>query len=124
MKSSNPVLSNNTYDVRAQHVGYGEGMTISGTINKAGVLMFLVLLSAAWTWMQFFAVQQDVADGTGYVNTGAIGGYLMLGAFGGFIVAMVTTFKKEWSAITAPIYALLEGLFLGGLSAMFELRFP
>jgi uncharacterized YccA/Bax inhibitor family protein len=122
MKSSNPVLSNNIFDVKAQHVGYGQGMTISGTINKAGVLMFLVLLSAAWTWTQFFSLQRDV-DG-GYVNSGAISGYLMLGAFGGFIVAMVTTFKKEWSPITAPIYALLEGLFLGGLSAMFELRFP
>jgi uncharacterized YccA/Bax inhibitor family protein len=48
----------------------------------------------------------------------------MIGAFGGFIAAMVTIFKKEWSPITAPIYALLEGLFLGSLSAMLELRFP
>jgi uncharacterized YccA/Bax inhibitor family protein len=119
MKSSNPVLSDKIYDVEARHAGYGQGMTISGTINKAGVLMFLVLLSAAWTWMQFFAAQQD-----GTVNAGAISGYLMVGAFGGFIVAMVTTFKREWSPITAPIYALLEGLFLGGISAMFELRFP
>ena len=37
---------------------------------------------------------------------------------------MVTMFKKQWSPITAPIYALLEGLVLGGLSAMLELRFP
>jgi uncharacterized YccA/Bax inhibitor family protein len=123
MKSSNPVLSDNIYDVEARHVGYGRGMTVSGTINKAGVLMLLVMLSAAWTWMQFFAAQRDVEFG-GTVNSGAITGYLMLGAFGGFIVAMVTTFKKEWSPITAPIYALLEGLFLGGISAIFELRFP
>jgi uncharacterized YccA/Bax inhibitor family protein len=37
---------------------------------------------------------------------------------------MVTVFKKEWSPVTSPIYALLEGLVLGGLSAMFELRYP
>ena len=49
---------------------------------------------------------------------------MMLGLIGGFIVAMVTTFKKQWSPVTAPIYALLEGLVLGGLSAMLELRFP
>ena len=42
----------------------------------------------------------------------------MIGAFGGFIVAMVTVFKKEWSPVTAPVYALLEGLFLGSLSAV------
>ena len=48
----------------------------------------------------------------------------MIGAFGGFIVAMVTIFKKEWSPVTAPLYALLEGLFLGSLSAVMEMRFP
>jgi uncharacterized YccA/Bax inhibitor family protein len=48
---------------------------------------------------------------------------LAVGAIGGFIVAMVTIFKKEWSPITAPIYALLEGLVLGGVSAMLEMRF-
>jgi uncharacterized YccA/Bax inhibitor family protein len=37
---------------------------------------------------------------------------------------MVTTFKKEWSPVTAPIYALLEGLALGGLSAVIDLRYP
>ena len=47
----------------------------------------------------------------------------MVGGIGGFIVAMVTIFKKEWSPITAPIYALLEGLVLGGVSAMLEMRF-
>jgi uncharacterized YccA/Bax inhibitor family protein len=39
-------------------------------------------------------------------------------------VAMVTVFKKEWSPVTAPLYALLEGLFLGGVSAMLDLRYP
>ena len=48
----------------------------------------------------------------------------MIGAIGGFAVALVTVFKKTWSAITAPVYALLEGLFLGGISAVFEARFP
>jgi len=48
---------------------------------------------------------------------------LVAGGIGGFIVAMVTIFKKEWSPVTAPIYALLEGLVLGGASAMMEMRF-
>ena len=42
---------------------------------------------------------------------------------GGFIVALVTVFKKTWAPITAPIYALLEGLVLGTASAMMEMRF-
>jgi uncharacterized YccA/Bax inhibitor family protein len=49
---------------------------------------------------------------------------MLLGVFGGFIVAIITTFKKEWSPVTAPIYALLEGLVLGGISAMLDLRYP
>jgi uncharacterized YccA/Bax inhibitor family protein len=88
-------------------------MTISGTVNKAGILMLCVLATAAWTWNQFFTN-----------GPAAVGKYVMIGAFGGFIAAMVTIFKKEWSPFTAPIYALLEGLFLGSLSATLELRFP
>ncbi len=37
---------------------------------------------------------------------------------------MITIFKKKWAPVTAPIYALLEGLFLGGVSAMLDLRYP
>jgi uncharacterized YccA/Bax inhibitor family protein len=54
---------------------------------------------------------------------GAMAPLVAVGGIGGFIVAMVTIFKKQWSPITAPIYALLEGLLLGGVSAMFEMRF-
>src|SRR5580693_8689120 len=113
MKTSNPAFAGNTYTVNGVAAGYGPSMTISGTVNKAGILMVCVLATAAWTWNQFFTN-----------GPAAVGGYTMIGAFGGFIVAMVTVFKKEWSPITAPIYALLEGLFLGALSAMYEMRFP
>jgi uncharacterized YccA/Bax inhibitor family protein len=50
--------------------------------------------------------------------------WMLGGLFGGFIVGLVTIFKKEWSPVTAPVYALLEGLALGGISAVFELRYP
>lgn len=113
MKTSNPAFAGNTYDARAVGVGYGPTMTISGTVNKAGILMLLVMISAAFAWNEFFTNGAQ-----------AIGGFVTIGALGGFVVAMVTTFKKQWSPITAPIYALLEGLFLGSLSAMFEQRFP
>ena len=109
MKTSNPAFLGNPYAVGA----YGPSMTISGTVNKAGILALCVLLTAAYTW------NQAMTNGFG-----SVGGYTMIGAFGGFIVAMITVFKKEWSPVTAPIYALLEGLFLGSLSAVMELRFP
>lgn len=48
----------------------------------------------------------------------------MLGLLGGFIMAMVTVFKRQWAGLTAPAYALLQGLALGGISAMFEMQYP
>jgi len=50
--------------------------------------------------------------------------WLTLGVFGGLIMALVTVFKKEWAPVTAPLYALLEGLALGGISAAFDFRYP
>ena len=44
----------------------------------------------------------------------------MVGFIGGFITALVTIFKKEWSAITVPIYSVLQGLALGGISAIYN----
>jgi|SRR6185312_9402304 len=113
LKTSNPAFGRNTFTVNGVAVGYGPSMTIAGTVNKTGILLILAMLTAAWTWSQFFTN-----------GPSAVGGYITIGAFGGFIVAMVTTFKQQWAPITAPVYALLEGLFLGGLSAMFEMRFP
>src|SRR5882757_8938919 len=110
LKTSNPAFANAAYAVNAEHVGYGPSMTIAGTVNKAGILMLCVLATAMWTWNQYFT-SGDPAS---------IGGYTMVGAFGGLIFAMVTIFKKQCAPVTAPIYALLEGLFLGSLSAVME----
>jgi uncharacterized YccA/Bax inhibitor family protein len=119
MKTSNPALGENTF----KNVGGGYGgylvdatarMTLSGTVNKTGILLILTFASAAWTWFRYLA--------TG--DPASVGGLMMVGVFGGFICAMVTIFKKEWSPVTAPLYALLEGLMLGGISAMIDLRYP
>jgi len=49
---------------------------------------------------------------------------MAIGGIGGFITALVTIFKRSWSALTAPVYAVLEGLFLGAISAFFEAQYP
>ena len=66
-------------------------------------------------------------SGTGFLQSSepaAVNGLMMLGLLGGFIIAMVTVFKRQWAGLTAPAYALLQGLALGGISAMFELQYP
>ena len=119
IKTSNPALGADTFRNLAgsQYGGTIDAsarMTLSGTVNKTAILLICALATAAWTWNDFLQ-SRDISDVTGR---------LMIGSIGGLIFAFVTIFKKEWSAITAPIYALLEGLVLGGLSAMFEMRYP
>jgi uncharacterized YccA/Bax inhibitor family protein len=117
-KTSNPALGQNTFSNLAAQpgslIGVQDRMTLNGTVNKTGLLLLCSIATAAWTWHMFLP-ERDMT---------AVAPLMMLGLIGGFIVAMVTTFKKQWSPVTAPIYALLEGLVLGGLSAMLELRYP
>ncbi len=119
-KTSNPALGDKTFSdvARNQYGGNlidaSARMTMSGAINKTGILLLCCIATAAWTWNSF--VQSH--------DLSTVAPELMIGLFGGFIVAMVTVFKKEWSPITAPIYALLEGLVLGGLSAVVNVRYP
>jgi uncharacterized YccA/Bax inhibitor family protein len=112
MKTSNPALNVNSF--RLEQAVSGEAMTLPGTVNKTGILLVCVVATAGWSWNRFF--HAPASD--------TVLPLLWIGGIGGFIVALVTIFKKEWSPVSAPIYALLEGLALGGISAMFELRYP
>lgn len=111
MRTSNPVLNEKRF---AGFAELGAGMTMQGTVNKTGLLLLCAIGSAAWTWHQFMEAH----------SAAAVVPWLWIGTIGGFICALVTVFKKEWSPVTAPAYALLEGLALGGISAVFELRYP
>lgn len=114
MRTSNPALGAQTFTGLPRAYDAADRMSINGTINKTGILLVLAIASAAFTWMQFVS--------TG--SAGAVAPEMMLGMIGGLIAALVTIFKKEWSAVTAPVYALCEGLVLGGISAFFETRYP
>jgi uncharacterized YccA/Bax inhibitor family protein len=110
MRTSNPALTEKAF--RGQ-VAIGDAMTLQGTVNKTGLLLLCVVATAAWTW----GLSHSEAPGAALP-------WMMGGVFGGFVVALVTIFKKEWSPITAPVYALLEGLALGGISAILERTYP
>jgi uncharacterized YccA/Bax inhibitor family protein len=103
IRSGNPALSNKTFENLS--ISNSGVMTLEGTVNKTGISMCILLLSAYYT----------------YVN--AIMSYILIGFIGGFIVALITIFKKEWSPTTVPLYALLEGLALGGISKMYANAF-
>jgi uncharacterized YccA/Bax inhibitor family protein len=110
-RTSNAALNAKTFEGR-EAVG-GESMTLQGTVNKTGVLLLCVFVSSAWTWG--LARSESPASAVPWMWGGIIGG---------FIVALVTIFKKEWAPFTAPVYALLEGLALGGISSFLDGVFP
>lgn len=116
LRSSNPALGANVFlDSASGAVGTQDGvMTLNGTVNKTAFLLVLVLVGAMYSWSQF----NSLAD------IGAMQGLAMVGAIGGFVLALVTIFKPQWAMFTAPAYAALEGLFVGAVSALFELRYP
>jgi uncharacterized YccA/Bax inhibitor family protein len=110
MRSGNPVLTDSTFDVIQR--GSWRPMTLSGVINRSILLLLLVAGTSAGVWSYSSS------------HPSVIYPMVMIGALGGFVVAMVTSFKKEWSPVTSPVYAVLEGLFIGGISLVMEQRFP
>lgn len=109
MPSSNPALNARSFQgLYAREVG-AEQMTLEGTVAKTGVLLLCVAITALFAWVQLALYGASVFYPL-----------LLVGFIGGFIVAIITVFKKQWAPITAPIYALLEGLALGAISVVFE----
>ena len=100
LRSGNPALSAETF--KGITLQSDEVMTINGTVNKTAISLLLLIMAGTFTF-------------SGNYNWLILPGFL-----GGFIVAIITIFKKEWSPITVPIYAVLKGLALGAISQIYE----
>ena len=111
MRTANPVLNDNTFRLVQGDTKHGH-MTINGTVNRTYFLLFMLIIPALYTWDMF--VQESPL----------VSVFMIIGVVGGLIVALITAFKKTLAPITAPVYAVLEGLFLGGISAYFEAMYP
>src|SRR6516225_11294987 len=111
MRSGNPVLPESTFTDVARG-GYGQPMTLGGVIHRSVLLLLLVagVAAAVWTYSSS--------------HPGIVYPAVMTGAFGGFLLGIITSFKRTWAPVTAPLYAALEGLFIGGFSLAMEQRFP
>lgn len=114
MRTSNPALGSGAFS-NLERTSFGEAMTVQGTVGKTAILLLCTLMTAGWTWMKFYQSGADPAS---------ISSWMLLGLFGGFILALVTIFKREWAPATAPLYALAEGFFIGGISSLFEAKYP
>lgn len=108
MRSANPALRAKAFQ-NVFGTAYGsEAMTLDGTVNKTGLLLLILIAGSAMTWG----------------SPAAMGGWLAIGIFGGLVAAIVTAFKPDIAMYTAPIYAFLEGIFLGGISSLLEMQYP
>jgi uncharacterized YccA/Bax inhibitor family protein len=111
MRTANPALKDDTF-ARGRAAAGEPAMSLPGTATKSMLLLLLAVFSASFTW-------NAVAAG----NYGIVGPATLVGGIGGFVVALVTVFKPRLSPYTAPLYAVLEGLLLGGISALYNARF-
>ena len=109
-KSSNPAFSAKIFEKQGL-AAEGQRMTVQGTINKSLILFVCTIIPAYYVFDMFMA-------GAGTIS------FLLIGLVGGLIAAVVTIFKPTVAPISAPIYAALEGLFLGGVSAFAESMYP
>ena len=108
-RSGNPALNENVFQNPIDISGQGT-MTERGTLNKFFFMSLMVMASASFTW-------SAVAQGKDVMP------WMIGGAIGGLIIAFVIIFKKEWAGYLTPAYGLLEGVFLGGISALVNAAF-
>lgn len=113
-RTSNPALNQKVFDKAIEKYAGTDSMTIGGTVNKTAILLLLLIISASFVWMQFIGIQEQPSPMP----------WILVGALGGFIVALIIIFKQKTAPYLSPVYAILEGLALGAISALMENRFP
>ena len=100
LRSGNPALNKNTF--KGLHADNSQIMTIDGTVNKTSLALIILLFSSYYTYSTS--------------NTS----FIFIGMIAGVILAIATIIKKQWAPITVPLYAICEGLALGGISAIYD----
>ena len=119
MNSQNPFFKNKSFTQTSavsrqadnDVIDYNQTMTVSGTINKSFLMLILLIASAAITWSMTFSGYNPIVLTIG-------------GAITGLILVFIASFKPQYSTFLAPGYAIFEGLFIGGISAIFEAMYP
>ena len=117
-ESGNPTLTQKMFDrsrsIQADQLGV---MSVRGTMNKFGFLLLMLMGGATYTWHLYETFNQSTMNVL-----------MMVGIFGGFACALAISFKPNWAPYLAPLYGLLEGFFVGSISAVlndaFKEKYP
>ncbi|HVW69824.1 MAG TPA: Bax inhibitor-1/YccA family protein [Steroidobacteraceae bacterium] len=113
-RSGNPSLNERVFASQPRPAYGAERMTLQGSINKAFLLLVVLLAGAFWPWSQYMT-NGDLS----VVSTS-----LLVGSIGGLVLALIISFKANLAPVLAVPYAALEGLAIGGISAVLEQRYP
>jgi uncharacterized YccA/Bax inhibitor family protein len=111
LKSGNPALQEKAYEGTIfQGLSTGQEMTIKGTMRKFGILFMLMLASTLFAWSQFYQGSNPMP-------------LMITGIIGMLVLSIAMSVKKEWSPFLAPVYAIILGLFVGSVSAIYDYSF-
>jgi uncharacterized YccA/Bax inhibitor family protein len=111
LKSGNPALQEKAYEGTIfQGLSTGQEMTIKGTMRKFGILFMLMLASTLFAWSQFYQGSNPMP-------------LMITGIVGMLVLSIAMSVKKEWSPFLAPVYAIILGLFVGSVSAIYDYSF-
>ena len=113
-RSGNPGLNDRTFANLPRPLVGEARMTLQGTINKSFLMLVVLLAGALWPWSQYLS--------TG--DASSVSTAVMIGLFGGLVLAMIISFKATLAPYLSLPYAALEGLAMGGVSALLERRYP
>jgi uncharacterized YccA/Bax inhibitor family protein len=113
-RSGNPGLNDKTFSSQPRPMASGERMTLQGSINKSFLLLVVLLAGALWPWSQYMS--------TG--DASVVGTSILVGLVGGLVLGLIISFKATTAPYLAIPYAALEGLAMGGFSALLERRYP
>ena len=113
-RSGNPGLNDTTFRTQPRPALGEAQMSLQGTINKSFLLLVVLLAGALWPWSQYLA--------TG--DASVVSSSILIGAVGGLVLAIVISFKATLAPYLSMPYAALEGLAMGGVSALLERRYP
>ncbi|AOA59228.1 Bax inhibitor-1/YccA family protein [Acinetobacter larvae] len=109
MQSNNPILNRvETYS------DLSDPMTVQGAVQKSVLLTVIAAVVGLSLFVYSFMT----------LNLGLAMAAAVVGAIGGLILALVATFKPNTARTLAIPYALFEGAFLGGISVIFQVKFP
>lgn len=94
-------------------------MTVNGAISATGVLMVLLLASAAVGWIASDPIGVDINGNPQY----GLPVFAWVGLLVGVALTFLLMFKPHLAKFVAPVYAIAEGAFVGALSKAYEGQF-